>query len=86
VNKSLLTEECAPLSIVSKKPIKRQGGALNFKGLPQGGGWADFKKNLRASLFLINTYQMNLISAVTIQGRQGIYLKNSMLIKESGRC
>jgi hypothetical protein len=66
VNKSPLTKECEPLSIVSIKPIKRQGGALNFKGLPQDGGWADFKKNLRASLSLINTYQMNLISAGSI--------------------
>jgi hypothetical protein len=50
VNKSLLTEVCAPLSIVSKKPIKKQGGALIFKGLPQDGGWAD-KKNLLVSHF-----------------------------------
>ncbi len=73
------------MSIVYKKPIKKQGGALNFKGLSREGGRADLKK-ISASLALINNYQMNLISAVTIQGRQGIYLKDSMLIKESGRC
>jgi len=79
-NFGILSLQCAPLSIVYKKPIKKQGGALNFKG-----GRADFLK-ISAPLSLINVYQMNLISAGAIYGRHGIYLKGSMLIKELGRC
>jgi hypothetical protein len=37
----------------------------NFKGLSQDRGWADFSRNLQASLSLM-TYRMSLISAGSI--------------------
>jgi hypothetical protein len=39
------------LAIVCKKKFKKQGGALNCKGLSQDGGRINFSENLRASLF-----------------------------------
>jgi hypothetical protein len=38
--------------VVSEHLIKKQGGNLNFNGLSQDGGRADFTKNLLTSLFL----------------------------------
>ncbi len=54
-----LTELCTPLATVAKYPIKKLGGALNFKGLSHDGGRADFSKNIRTFLFnkYLNTYQ-----------------------------
>jgi hypothetical protein len=50
----------------SKEPIKKQGGALNFKGLSQDGGETVFSESLRTSLFKMTTYLNNPLPARSI--------------------
>ncbi len=58
-------ELCVPLGIMNLIAKYCTRWQRIFKGLSQDGGWADIYK-ISVPLFLINTYQMSLISAGSI--------------------